>query len=59
MSSHQEQGDLRSRQQVAEQAKKMAESLAGKADAEKKAEFPREFAASGTGKVTNVAAIEP
>ena len=53
--SQKEQPDLRRRAEVAEQAKRLAESLAGKAQADKQAEFPREFAASG--KAT--AAIEP
>ena len=57
MSHNQDQQDLRCRQEVAEQAKHLAESLAGKADAERKAEFPREFMASGAGKA--LAAIEP
>ena len=57
MSSHQEQRDLRRRQEVAQQAKRLADSLAGKPQADKKAEFPREFTAFGDGKV--LAAIEP
>ena len=57
MSHAEKQQDLRRRQEVAEQAKRLAESLAGKAASEKKSEFPREFSATGLGKSS--AAIEP
>ena len=57
MSTDRNEQDLRHRQEVAEQAKRLADALAGKAAVEKKAEFPREFSASGLGKAT--AAIEP
>jgi hypothetical protein len=56
MSHDQQQHDLRRRQEVAEQAKRLAESLAGKAQADKQAEFPREFSATGK---SATAAIEP
>ena len=56
MSQHQQQPDLRRRAEVAEQAKRLAEALAGKAQGDKQAEFPREFAASGK---STFAAIEP
>ena len=58
MSHDQQKQDLRQRQEVAAQAKHLADSLAGKAAAETKAEFPREFSASGAGKSIR-AAIEP